>query len=307
MLARFPVPRRARRRRAPVSLRAGLAAVVFPLVLDAGRRSSWTWRPSARCTTPRSWRGRSGGMLQDARSAAFIDGFLDSWLDAARPRFDAARPQQVRGRTTATISRPRCGRKRDLFTRHLLEQNLSIANFLDSDFTFVDKPLARHYGADSAPGPRVREGQPERPPPRRTARPGERADRDGQRDRHLAGGPRRLAAREHPRHAAVSAAARRRAARPGHPRRHDHPRTAGEAPERRQLLRLPSQDRPARLRAGEFRCDRRLARPLRPGRRRRCPGAVDAAGQLSNGQEFADVAGPEDRSWPSASISSPAA
>jgi hypothetical protein len=28
----------------------------------------------------------------------------------------------------------------------LLDNNLSIANFLDSDFTFVNKPLAKHYG-----------------------------------------------------------------------------------------------------------------------------------------------------------------
>ena len=29
-----------------------------------------------------------------------------------------------------------------LFTRHLIDNNLSVANFLDSDFTFVSKRLA---------------------------------------------------------------------------------------------------------------------------------------------------------------------
>jgi hypothetical protein len=33
-----------------------------------------------------------------------------------------------------------------LFTRHLLDENQSVANFLAADFTFVNKPLARHYG-----------------------------------------------------------------------------------------------------------------------------------------------------------------
>ena len=34
------------------------------------------------------------------------------------------------------------------FTRHLIEENLDVANFLDSDFTFVNKPLARLYGTE---------------------------------------------------------------------------------------------------------------------------------------------------------------
>jgi hypothetical protein len=33
-----------------------------------------------------------------------------------------------------------------LFARYLTDQNLSVTNFLNSDFTFVNKPLARHYG-----------------------------------------------------------------------------------------------------------------------------------------------------------------
>ncbi len=33
-----------------------------------------------------------------------------------------------------------------LFTRHVIDENLGIVNFLDSDFTFVNKPLARLYG-----------------------------------------------------------------------------------------------------------------------------------------------------------------
>src|SRR6185369_8182902 len=84
-------------------------------------------------------------MLSSSRSAAFIDGFLASWLtlrdlgsmppdrmkfdDYYRFDLDNAMRQETR-----------------LFTRHLLERNLSVANFLDSDFTFVNKPLAKHYG-----------------------------------------------------------------------------------------------------------------------------------------------------------------
>ncbi len=91
-------------------------------------------------------------MLADPRSAGFIDGFLDSWLalrdlgsmppdrgkfeDYYRYDLQASMRQETR-----------------LFTRHLLDNNLSIANFLDSDFTFVDEPLARHYGLTPPQGP----------------------------------------------------------------------------------------------------------------------------------------------------------
>ena len=33
-----------------------------------------------------------------------------------------------------------------LFTRHLIDSNLDIVTFLDSDFTYVNRPLARLYG-----------------------------------------------------------------------------------------------------------------------------------------------------------------
>jgi hypothetical protein len=90
-------------------------------------------------------------MLEDSRSVAFIDGFLDSWLTlrdlGSMPpdrskfddyyRFDLASAMQQETR---------------LFTGHLLDNNLSLANFLDSDFTFVNKPLAKHYGLEPPSG-----------------------------------------------------------------------------------------------------------------------------------------------------------
>jgi hypothetical protein len=37
-------------------------------------------------------------------------------------------------------------RETHLFTRRLIDENLSVVNFLDADFTFVNKPLAKLYG-----------------------------------------------------------------------------------------------------------------------------------------------------------------
>jgi hypothetical protein len=91
-------------------------------------------------------------MLADPRSSGFIDGFLDSWLALCdlgsmppdRAKFEA----YYRYGLQASMRQ-----ETRLFMRHLLDNNLSIANFLDSDFTFVDAPLARHYGLAAPPPP----------------------------------------------------------------------------------------------------------------------------------------------------------
>ncbi len=84
-------------------------------------------------------------MLADPKSDAFIDGFLDSWLNLRE--LGSAPPD--RGKFNAYYQYDLESAMREetrRFTRYLIKQNLNIANFLDSDFTFVNKPLARLYG-----------------------------------------------------------------------------------------------------------------------------------------------------------------
>jgi Protein of unknown function (DUF1592)/Protein of unknown function (DUF1588)/Protein of unknown function (DUF1585)/Protein of unknown function (DUF1595)/Protein of unknown function (DUF1587)/Planctomycete cytochrome C len=84
-------------------------------------------------------------MLDDQRSDAFIDGFLDSWLGfrnlGSMPP-DRDRFQEFYHYDLGTAMR----RETSLFVRHLIAENLSINNCLESDFTFVNRPLARLYG-----------------------------------------------------------------------------------------------------------------------------------------------------------------
>ena len=161
-------------------------------------------------------------------------------------------------------------RETELFFDEVLKNDLSLTNFVASDFTMLNGRLAKHYGIPGVgrlgvPQGAAAAGQ----PPRRRADDGERAEGDGQRHDHLAGHARGVGAGPHPGHAAAAAARRRAGARAGHPRRHDDPRATGQAPLDRIVRELPSQDRSARVRPGELRLHRRLARQLPHHRQRR--------------------------------------
>lgn len=84
-------------------------------------------------------------MLDDPKSIALVDGFLDSWLtlrELGSTPPDRSDFVEFYHYDLGTAMRE----ETRLFTAYLLEQNLNINNFLDSDFTFVNKRLAQHYG-----------------------------------------------------------------------------------------------------------------------------------------------------------------
>jgi hypothetical protein len=90
-------------------------------------------------------------LLDDPKSDAFVDGFLGSWLGLRD--LGSTPPDRTSFRTYYHYDLDSAMRREtQLFTRHLLDENLSIDNFLDSDFTFINKPLARHYGIDPPRG-----------------------------------------------------------------------------------------------------------------------------------------------------------
>ncbi|MCA9036693.1 MAG: DUF1592 domain-containing protein [Planctomycetaceae bacterium] len=84
-------------------------------------------------------------MLKDPKSSAFIEGFLDNWLalrdlGSSPPDRSEFRDYYQYDLGTAMKTETR------LFARYLLDNNLSVCNFLDSDFTILNKPLADLYG-----------------------------------------------------------------------------------------------------------------------------------------------------------------
>ncbi len=93
-------------------------------------------------------------MLSDARSERFITEFLDQWLDLEL--IDAATPDKYLYPEYDDVLRRAMLAETRLLFRHLIDEDLSIANLIDSDFTFLNRKLAEHYGIDGVKGEEMR-------------------------------------------------------------------------------------------------------------------------------------------------------
>lgn len=84
-------------------------------------------------------------LLASPRAEAFIEGFLDAWLNL-RSLGDMPPDRDAFARFYAEGLKPAMKQETRLFMRHLLDQNENLYRFLDADFTFVNQPLANLYG-----------------------------------------------------------------------------------------------------------------------------------------------------------------
>jgi hypothetical protein len=96
-------------------------------------------------TTPDELRKQSRRMLADDRVGGFVNGFLEAWLNlrdlgGMPPPRETMRVYYAENLPEAMKTEVR------LFFRHLLAENGSVQQFLDADYTFVDKRLAKLYG-----------------------------------------------------------------------------------------------------------------------------------------------------------------
>lgn len=92
-------------------------------------------------------------LLGSPRSDAFVEGFLDSWLNLRSLGDMPPAEESVFDHYYAHDLQTAMRRETQLFARHLLNQNEPIVRFLDADYTFVNRPLAKLYGLDDAVGP----------------------------------------------------------------------------------------------------------------------------------------------------------
>ncbi|MEM9015707.1 MAG: DUF1592 domain-containing protein [Verrucomicrobiota bacterium] len=86
-------------------------------------------------------------LLNDDRSDNFLSGFLESWLNYRAlgdqpPDRNAAAPYYYDDLETAMKEETKH------FLRYLIAENKPVTDLLDSDYTFVNRPLAEHYRLD---------------------------------------------------------------------------------------------------------------------------------------------------------------
>ncbi|MDP3068786.1 MAG: DUF1592 domain-containing protein [Opitutaceae bacterium] len=118
----------------------------------------WSTTPDAELTraadtgellSPATLVAQTRRLLASPRADAFVAGLLDSWLNL-RTLGDMAPDRGTFTRYYAQGLQTAMRRETQLFTRDLLDRNASIVRFLDADYTFANRPLARLYGVEDA-------------------------------------------------------------------------------------------------------------------------------------------------------------
>jgi hypothetical protein len=93
-------------------------------------------------------------MLDDPKSDRFVHEFLDQWLEL--DQIDATTPDSyLYPEYDDVLRRAMLAETREFFT-HLIRGNLSVENLIDSDFTFLNRKLAEHYGIEGVQGEEMR-------------------------------------------------------------------------------------------------------------------------------------------------------
>jgi hypothetical protein len=112
---------------------------------------------SGKLTAPRELRKQTMRLLADDRVGGFVNGFLESWLNlrdlgGMPPPRETMRVYYAENLPEAMKTEVR------LFFRHLLRENGSVRQFLDADYTFADKRLAKLYNLPEQKTLRIADG-----------------------------------------------------------------------------------------------------------------------------------------------------
>lgn len=91
-------------------------------------------------------------LLASPRSGAFVNGFLDAWLNL-RALGDMPPDRGEFRKFYAQNLQPAMKTETRLFMRDLIDRNESVLRFVDADYTFANRPLAKLYGEEKAVDP----------------------------------------------------------------------------------------------------------------------------------------------------------
>jgi mono/diheme cytochrome c family protein len=94
-----------------------------------------------------------GRMIRDPKSRAFVENFAGQWLQLRLLK--TANPDRGQYAFDEPL-REAMQRESELFFAGIMREDRSILEFLDSDYTFLNERLARHYGIPGVEGPEFR-------------------------------------------------------------------------------------------------------------------------------------------------------
>ena len=99
---------------------------------------------------PATLRAQTDRLIADPRAQRFVRDFTDQWLSLRN--IDATTPdKQLYPEYDDALKAAMLDETRTFFSE-VLTKNLSVANFLDSDWTMLNNRLARHYGINGVEG-----------------------------------------------------------------------------------------------------------------------------------------------------------
>ena len=93
-------------------------------------------------------------MLADAKAERFVEDFVDQWLDLHE--IDLTTPDKKLYPEFTPYLRDSMLRETRAFFRELLDHDLSVLNFVDSEFAILNQRMAEHYGISGIEGTQFR-------------------------------------------------------------------------------------------------------------------------------------------------------
>lgn len=93
-------------------------------------------------------------MMRDKKSEAFVVNFAGQWLNLRN--LDIAQPDTTRFRRFNDPLRYSMKRETEMFVAHIVREDRSILELLDSNYTFLNQALAAHYGIPKVNGTEMR-------------------------------------------------------------------------------------------------------------------------------------------------------
>ncbi|HET6882800.1 MAG TPA: DUF1592 domain-containing protein, partial [Pirellulales bacterium] len=93
-------------------------------------------------------------MLKDPKSRAFVDNFVTQWLEIRKLRMLSPDPQRFP--TFNDELREAMLEETTRFFAALIDEDRSVLELIDADFTFLNERLAKHYGIRDVTGPEFR-------------------------------------------------------------------------------------------------------------------------------------------------------